>query len=334
MTHQTIIQDIKKGKHSPVYLLQGEEPFFIDQIDEAIEQNVLTEAEKAFNLTISYGKETDVRTVIDLASKYPMMSEKQVVIIREAQELKKIEELASYLKSPVKSTILVLCHKYKKIDGRTQFAKLCATNGVVFESKCVPDYQIGEWIGNCLRDHNIATTPEVQTLLAETLGNDLTKINNEIEKIKLNLPAGEKLDRNLIEKYIGISKDYTVFELNRFIGERNAVKMMKTVQYFKANSNKNPITVTISNLYTYFNKIYTLHHSRQASDAEQVKILKLNNSFFLKEYKLAASKYSPNQCERVIHILKEFDLRSKGVDNYSTTPEELLKEMCARIISV
>ncbi len=334
MTFQSIIQDIKSGKISPVYLLHGEEPFFIDQIEDAIEKNVLTESEKAFDQTICYGKDTDVRSLTDLLSKYPMISQRQVVIVREAQELKKIEELAGYIKSPMKSTVLVLAHKYKKVDGRTQFAKLAASSGVVFESKPIPDYQIADWIGNLLRDHKINTTPDVQAVLAEALGNDLTKINNEIEKIKLNIPAGTKLDRNLIDKYIGISKDYSVFELNRFIGLRDMPKVMKTVMYFNASAKKNPITVTIANLFSYFNKIYLLHQVRTASETEQAKVLKLGTLFFLKEYKAAAAKYSAIQCEKVIGMLREYDLRSKGVDNVSTTHEELLKEMCTKIVMV
>lgn len=334
MSYQSIIQDVKNGKLSPVYLLHGEEAFFIDQIEAAIEQNVLSESEKAFDQTICYGKDIDVRTLIDLVSKYPMMSSRQVVIVREAQELKKIEELAAYVKAPMKSTILVLSHKYKKVDGRTQFAKTAASNGVVFESKPVPDYQISEWIGNCLKEHKISTTPDVQAVLAETLGNDLSKITNEIEKIKLNLPEGTKLDRNLIDKYIGISKDFSVFELNRFIGERNTVKLMKTVMHFNANAKKNPITVTIANLFSYFNKIYMLHQLRSASETEQAKALKLGTAFFLKEYRAAAAKYSPKQCEQVISLLREYDLKSKGAGNVNATHEDLLKEMCVRIVTV
>lgn len=334
MTHTTIIQDIKKGKLSPVYLLQGEEPFFIDQIEECIEQNVLNESEKAFNLSVFYGEEADVKTIMDTSRKYPMMSERQVVIVREAQSLKKIEELASYVKSPVSTTVLVLCYKYKKLDGRLQLGKLCAANGVVFESKKLYENQIPDWIGGLLKEHDIQASAEVQALLAESLGNDLLKINMEVEKLKINLPKGTKLDRELIEKYIGISKEFSYFELQKFIAERNLVKTIKIVMYFAANLKRNPIQLTITNLFNFFSQVYQLHYCKHFSDTEILKALKIKSSFYLKDYKSTCMRYSPVQCEKVISLLKEYDLRSKGVENFSTPHEELLKEMCMKIISV
>ena len=332
MTYQTIIHDIKQGKISPVYLLHGEEPFFIDLIEECIEKNILSDEEKAFNQTIFYGEDSNIKSIIDTARKYPMMSERQVVIIREAQSLKKIEELVAYLKSPVASTVLVIAHKYKKLDGRMQLGKLCATNGVVFESKKLYDNQIPEWIGNLLKEYKINSNPEIQTLLAENLGNDLTKIHKELDK--LNIPVGVKLDRDLIDKYIGISKEFSFFELQKHIGERNVVKTIKTTMYFAANLKKNPINIAIVNLFSFFNKIYLTHYARNVSDGELLKILKVSSVFFLKDYKSAATRYSPFQCEKVINIIKDYDLRSKGVNNFNTTHEELLKEMCIKIISV
>ena len=334
MTFESIIKDIKSGKPDKIYLLHGEEPFFIDQIEQAIEQNVLTEAEKAFNLSIFYGQDSDVVSIMDASRKYPMMSQKQVVIVREAQSLKKIEDLVNYVSRPVDTTVLVICHKHKKLDGRTQLSKQIASKGTVFESKPIYESKIPDWISSNLKNAGLISSPEINTMLAEALGNDLSKISNELEKLKLNLPQGAKLDKDVIDKYIGISKDYNIFEFSKFIGERNTIKVVKSLKYFASNLKKNPPVVIVTNLCSYFNKIYLTHGMRNASDMELMKVLKLGNAFFLGEYKSASRKYNWQQCERVINILKNYDLKFKGLNSGNTKEEELLKEMCIQIINV
>ncbi|HMG15710.1 MAG TPA: DNA polymerase III subunit delta [Saprospiraceae bacterium] len=332
MSFQAIIKDIQNRKFKPIYLLHGEEPFFIDEIANALEAYVLSEEEKSFNFSILYGKDTDIRTITDTAMRYPMMADKQLVMVREAQELKNISELQNYAERPVESTVLVLCHKYKKLDGRLKLSSNIAKSGVVFESKSLYDNQIPEWIATYLQHQKINASNDICRLLAENLGNDLTKITNELEKLTLNLEMGSNVTKDDIDKYIGISKEYNVYELQKALAEKDGLKTIKIAMNMAANLKKNPLIVTISSLSSYFSKVYLLHFAKSSSDQEQLKVLKLGSPFFLKEYKLAAARYSLAQCESIISIIKEFDLKSKGLENVNTTHEELLKELCARIL--
>ncbi len=332
MSFQAIIKDIQNRKFKPIYLLHGEEPFFIDEIANALEAYVLSEEEKSFNFSILYGKDTDINTITDTAMRYPMMADKQLVIVREAQELKNIGDLQRYAEHPVESTILVLCHKYKKVDGRIKLSTNIAKTGVVFESKSLYDNQIPEWIATYLQHHKLNASNDVCRLLAENLGNDLSKITNELEKLTLNLEPGSNVTKDNIDKYIGISKEYNVYELQKALSEKDGLKSIKIAMNMASNLKKNPLIVTISSLGSYFTKVYLLHFAKGMSDQEQLKILKLGSPFFLKEYKAAAARYSLAQCETIINTIKDFDLKSKGLENVNTTHEELLKELCARIL--
>lgn len=332
MSFQAIIKDIQNRKFKPIYLLHGEEPFFIDEISNALEAYVLSEEEKSFNFSILYGKDTDVRTITDTAMRYPMMAEKQLVIVREAQELKNIGDLQKYAENPVETTILVLCHKYKKVDGRIKLSTNIARTGVVFESKSLYDNQIPEWIATYLQHHKLNASSDVCRLLAENLGNDLSKITNELEKLTLNLEQGSNVTKENIDKYIGISKEYNVYELQKALSDKDGLRTVKIAMNMASNLKKNPLIVTISSLASYFSKVYLLHFAKGQSDQEQLKLLKLGSPFFLKEYKAAASRYSLVQCESIIHIIKDFDLKSKGLENVNTSYEELLKELCVRIL--
>ncbi len=335
MTFEEILRDIRDKKFAPIYFLHGEEPFFIDKIEEAVEANALSEAEKSFNQTVLYGKEVDYLALLDSLRRYPMMSERQVVIVREAQEMKSLAELAGYVENPMQSTVLVVCHKHKKVDLRTKLGKvLQGKNAVLFESKKLYDNQVADWIAGFCKTKKLGIEPQAAALLAEYLGTDLAKIANELDKLALNLPAGTAVTPAHVQEFVGISKDYNVFELQKAFAMRDLPKIARIQQYFASNIRKNPLIVTISSLYAYFSKVFMLHSLKGSSDAEMVKTLELRSDWFLKEYKIAASNYSPTQTAQVISLLKEYDLRSKGVDTDTTNTgeEELMKELFWKIL--
>ena len=334
MTSEEILRDIKAGRFAPVYFLHGEEPFFMDQIADAVEAGALPESERAFNQTILYGKEVEYLTLLDYLRRYPMMSERQVVILREAQEMKSLAELTSYVENPMPSTVFVVCHKYKKVDARTKFGKaLGGKNIVFFESKKLYDNQIPEWIANASKARKQRIEPAAAALMAEYLGTDLAKITNELDKLALNLPAGTSITAAHIQDNIGISKEYNVFELQKALATRDRTKVARIQQHFSANIRKNPLIVTISSLYAYFSKVFMLHALKGQADSEILKALELRSDWFLKEYKAAAANFSAGQCAQVIRHLKDYDLRSKGVHNDGTEEEELMKELFWKILN-
>ncbi|GAB4494003.1 MAG: DNA polymerase III subunit delta [Saprospiraceae bacterium] len=335
MTFDEILRDIRDKKFQPVYFLHGEEPFFIDQIEAAIDANALSDAEKSFNQSILYGKEVNHLALLDTLRRYPMMSERQVVILREAQEMKNLSELASYVENPMLTTVFVVCHKHKKVDLRTKFGKaLQGKNVVLFESKKLYDNQVADWIAGYGKSKKLSVESQAAALLAEYLGADLAKVANELDKLALNLPAGTAVTPAHVQEYVGISKDYNVFELQKAFATRDLPKITRIREHFASNIRKNPLIVTISSLFAYFSKVYMLHSLKGSSDAELVKALELRSDWFLKEYKIAANNYSPAQTVRVISLLKEYDLRSKGVDTDTTNTgdEELMKELFWKIL--
>ncbi len=336
MTSEEIIKDIKSGKFQPVYFLHGEEPYYIDQISDMVDRYALSEGEKAFNQTVLYGKDIDHLTLFDYLRRYPMMSERQVVILKEAQEMKGINELTPYLENPMKSTVFVVCYKYKKYDMRTKLGKvLQGKNAVVFESKKLYDNQVSEWIMGAIKSKKLQIDGAGCALMAEYLGTDLSKISNEIDKLALNLPSGAQITSHHIQEFIGISKDYNVFELQKAIAMRDKVKLARIEKSFAANMKNNPLIVTISSLYGYFSKVYMLHGLKGSSDAEMAKALDLRFDWLLKEYKLALNHYPPSKTIQVIQLLKQYDLKSKGVNNDNTNngEEALMKELFWKIMN-
>ena len=321
--------DLKKKNYKPVYFLHGLENYFIDEITQIIEKNVLSESEKAFNQTILYGKEIDHLAVVDSARRYPMMASHQVVIIKEAQEMKSLKELKTYIEKPLDSSILAICYKHKKFNFNSAFGKALKANAVVFHSKPLYDNQVPDWIQSWLKARKLSISPEAAVLLGEYLGTELSKLNNELEKLALNLPQGTEVTAKLIEENIGISKDYNVFELQRALGQRDILKANRIVRYFASNPKKNPLPVVIGSLYNYFSKIYMYHYAKNLSEKELLSILQLRSAYFLKEYRASARFYTPNRIKKAISTLRSFDLKSKGVDyNNTGKPDgDLLKEM-------
>ena len=334
VTYEEIISDLKNRIFKPVYFLAGEEPYYIDLITGYIEEKVLPEAEKAFNQMIIYGDDTNIPSIIDTARRFPMMASHQVIIIKEAQSLKKLEDLVIYLEKPLLSTILVFSYKYKTLDKRTKLFKTLESRGVYFESPRIRDYLIPGWIERYLMTKGIRIDPSAGAMLTEYLGTDLHKIVNELDKLIITLPEGKPVITNsLIEKNIGISKDYNNFELQKAIGEKNILKANMIVHYFADNPKDNPIMLTIASLFGYFSKLLTYHYLTDKSKNNVAAALKVN-PFFVKDYEISATKYNVSRTVQIISLLRTYDMRSKGYGDPGTEPGDLLKELVYKILHI
>jgi len=331
MTFDQIIADIKRKIYHPVYLLHGEEPYFIDAITSLIEESVLTDSEKEFNQSVVYGRDTNTGNIIDMARRFPMMSNYQVVIVREAQEIEKIENLQPYIENPQKSTILVIAHKYKKIDQRKSFAKSVDKAGVIFESARLYENKVPAWINEQIISRGCTIRPDACQLLAEYLGNDLSRISNELEKLLINLPAGSSVDTALIERNIGISKDYNIFELQNALGNKDIARANRIVSYFAANTKQNPTIVVVTVLFGFFMKLMIYYQLEDKSKNNVASVLSVN-PFFVKDYAQAAQNFSFRRLRAIIGLLREYDLRLKGINNGSTEESELLRELVYKIL--
>lgn len=331
LTFDELIRDLKNKVYHPVYFLQGEEPYYIDRVSDYILENVLSPDEKEFNQTIVYGKETDALTIIGNAKRYPMMSNHQVIIVKEAQDVKDLDKLVSYVDQPLVSTLLVLCYKYKTLDKRTSFAKAITNKGILFNSDKIYDSKIPGWINQYVNARHFKINQKACFLLGEYIGNNLSKITNELDKLMLNVPATTEISTNHIEEYVGISKDYNIFELHAAIGKRDVLKANKIVNYFTANPKDNPLVVTLSSLYGYFTKILTYHALPDKSPKSVSLELKVN-PYFVGEYESSARVYSVNKIEDIISYLRQYDLMSKGVDTTGIPEGQLLKELIFKIL--
>ncbi len=331
MEANELIQDLKKGNRSPVYLLQGEEPYFIDEISAYMQDHLLEASEQVFNQRIFYGKDTDARTVMDELSQYPMMASHRLVIIREAQDMKGILDLEPYLHRPVESSILVICYKYKKMDGRTKAVGAIKKHGVVFESKKLYDNQLPAWIAKEAQSKQLKLNPESIKLLADYLGSDLGSIVQNLEKIKLATDPQQTITAADLESIVGIHKDFNVFELHNAIGRRDFTKVIMILDYFSHNTKDNPFVMTVGSLYNYFSKLYICRTMENASEKELLSALQLKTSYFLKDYTEPLRFYSKEKLESIFLLLREYDLKSKGVMN-RTSDGELLKEMVTRMM--
>ena len=332
MTFEEIFRQLNKKSYSPIYFLMGEEPYFIDRITEHIADHVLTEEEKTFNQMILYGGDTDVPTVINTARRFPMMASRQVVIVREAQNLDKIEDLIHYVENPLKSTLLVINYKYKKLDKRKKLFKALEKNSILFESRRLYDDKIPPWINSYLLSRGKKIEPKAAVILTEYLGNDLGKIANELEKLIIVLKSEQDIITAAdIERNIGISKDYNNFELNNALAQRNVLKANRIIQYFGANQKNHPLALTITSIYFFFSRVLRYHFLPDKSSRNVASALKIE-PFFIREYETAARNYTTAKTVRVISLLREYDLKSKGFGNVSAVPGELLKELIYKII--
>lgn len=344
MSIQKILSDLQSGNFKPVYFLQGEEPFYIDKISDFIAENALTEDERSFNQTVLYGLDTDVATIVSEAKRFPMMAQRQVVIIKEAQRVRNLipagedakSELLNYFQNPQPTTVLVMCHKYKKIDARKKIGKGIKTaaekHGVFFTSEKVKDWNLSSWIEERVKSLGYHTDPRTASILAEYLGNDLGKIENELGKLFIDLKKGEAITPELIERNIGISKDYNIFELQKAIINRDVAKANKIVLHFAKNQKEHPIQMVLPTLQGYFYKIILLQYLQKRNrGGEAAKVLKVN-PYFIKDYQLGARTFSEKKLKAIFRYLREADVKSKGVDNPGTDSGELLKELIFKIM--
>jgi len=332
-TISEIKNDIKNKNFSPIYLLMGEEEFYIDNITNLFIEDVLTDEEKQFNLNILYGKETSVDQIISICKKYPLMSKYQIVLVKEAQDLSRtFDGLIDYFKKPLESTILIINYKHKSIDKRKSSFKELKKNAKVFESKKLYDNQVQNWISDTVNSAGFSIDRKSVSLINEHLGNSLSKISNEIDKL-LEIKKKEKIiELDDIEKYIGISKEFNNFELRKALGEKNYNKAFQIAQYFSENPNANPIVVTISIIFDFFNKLLIFHSNIELNDTKIASLLGIN-PFFIKEYKTASTNYDLKQVVRIISILRDYDMLSKGV-GVKKADSSLLKEMVVKIINI
>jgi len=336
-TFESISSDIKGRKFAPVYFFCGEEPYFIDELAGLVEQYGLNDMEKAFNQSILYGKDVNARLILETCGRLPMMAERQVVIIREAQalSLKEDEEkqYLAYLKNPVKSTVLVFAFKHGTPDGRKAFSKEIKKAGVYFESKPLYDNQVAPWVKGWLQHRKFKIDEQAAALLAEYTGADLAKVVNELEKLIISKQPGATITTEDIEREVGISKEYNVFELSNAMGHKSRSKAYQIANYFVSNPKNGPLVMILGTLHGFFSKIYLCQQSKHADDKELASLLKVS-PFFVKDYKNAARNYSEKQLEQIFYILEEYDLRSKGVNSTNNIKEgELLKEMVFRIMN-
>lgn len=332
--YSQIINNLKKKIYKNIYFLHGDEPYYIDLITSYIENNLLEEAERSFNQLILYGEETTVEQIIETSRRFPMMSNQQVVIVKEAHYLKNLELLAKYIEHPLESTILVISYKYKTLDKRTVIYKaLAKSQGVeLFQSKKLRDYQVPAWIDSYFSTNKISADRNVSMILTEYLGTDLSKIVNELAKLKIMLPEGQThITARDIEEKIGISKEFNNFELQNAIGSKDIEKCNRIVNHFSHNQKDNHISVTIATLFSFFRKLLTYHFLKDRSRNNVASALKVN-PYFVNEYEIAARKYPPKKTVLSISLLREFDMKSKGFGNTTTDNGELLRELVFKIL--
>ena len=332
-SYEEIARDLKNRVYKPVYYLMGEESYYIDRISDYIAQTVLTEEEREFNQTILYGVDTDVASIINAAKRYPMMSEYQVVIVKEAQNVKKIEELSFYLQKPLMSTILVICHKNGVLDKRKKLAAEISKIGVLFESKKMKDAQLPGFIASYLKRKQVDIEPKASEMMAEFVGTDLNRMAGELDKLIITLPAGSRrITPEQIERNIGVSKDYNNFELRNALLTRDVLKANKIIKYFEENPKTNPIQSTLSVLFGFFSNLMLAYYAPDKTEQGIANQLSLQPTWKAKEYMAAMRVYSGVKCMQIIGEIRYCDARSKGVDNASISDGDLLRELVYKIL--
>ncbi|WP_299250923.1 DNA polymerase III subunit delta [uncultured Cytophaga sp.] len=338
VTPDKVLKDLKDGKYAPVYFLQGEEPYYIDLISGYIENNCLPESERGFNQTILYGKDTNVSTILQNARKYPMFSDRQVVMIKEAQDISDLTKdttekfLIAYLENPLPTTILVFCHKYKKLDARKKITKHFTKHAVFVESSKIYDNKLPDWINNYVRDKGYKIEPKAVVLLAESIGVDLSRMANEIDKLLINVKdASTVITEDLIEKFVGVSKEYNVFELQKAIGIRDIIKANKIVNHFEANTKANPIVMILTSLFSYYLKILAIHAATDKSEASLAKVVGVH-PFFVKEYINSSKINDINKCIACVRAIRDADKMVKGYTVVNVSDGFILKELIFKLL--
>jgi DNA polymerase-3 subunit delta len=332
MLANTIISDWKKGTYKPIYWLEGEEEYFIDKVMKYAESNILNESETGFNLSVFYGKDADWAAVVNACRRYPMFAEKQVVLLKEAQQMRDIERLEVYIENPLASTVFVVSYKEKKVDGRTRLAKLLKEKGVVLTTKKLYDNQLPEWTEELVQSKELNISQKALMLLVDHIGNDLSRIENEIDKIAINLGKRKSITETDVEQYVGVSKDFNVFELQAALATKNLSKAIQIIQYFEANPKAAPIQLVLPSLYTFFSKVFMIYGLNTRDEKTIATSLGIS-PFFIKDYLRTTTVYSYADVEKLLLLLSDYNLKSIGINNSGTTDGSLLKEMVAKMIA-
>lgn len=333
ITCDDILKELRAKQYRPVYYLMGEEPYYIDLIADYITDNILTETEKEFNLTVVYGADVDIATVINAAKRYPMMSEHQVVVVKEAQNIRNMEELSYYLQKPLLSTILVICHKHGVLDRRKKLATEIEKTGVLFESKKVKDAQLPAFITSYMKRKGIDVEPKATAMLADFVGTDLSRLTGELEKLIITLPKGHtRVTPEQIEKNIGISKDYNNFELRSALVEKDVLKANKIIKYFEENPKTNPIQMTLSLLFGFFSNLMLAYYAPEKSEQGIANMLGLRTPWQAKDYLAAMRRYNGVKTMQIIGEIRYADAKSKGVGNPSLSDGDILRELVFKIL--
>lgn len=331
MSVEKIITDWKKKSFKPVYWLEGEEEYFIDKAVEYAEHHILNESEASFNLTVFYGKDANWPDVVNACSRYPMFAERQVVLLKEAQQMKDVEKLESYIENPLSSTVFVVSYKEKKLDARKKFAKLVKEKGVLITTKKMYERELPEWTQELLRSKGLTITPKGLALLVDHIGNDLVRIENEIDKLSVNLGKRTSITEEDIEQYIGVSKDYNVFELQSALAAKDFARSMRIIQYFEGNPKAGPIQLVLPSLYSFFSKVFMVFGAG-TSDEKTIATAIGVNPYFMKDYMQAARLYTYPGVEKVLLLLHQYNLKSVGVGSTNTEDASLLKEMVVKMM--
>ncbi len=332
MAVEKIIADWEKGVTKPIYWLEGDEDYFIDQVINYAEHRLLPEAEAAFNLTVFYGRDAAWQDVINACRRYPMFAEKQVVILKEAQQMRDIEKLEPYVLSPSPTTVFVIAYKEKKIDGRTKFAKAVKEKGIFITTKKMYENQLPDWTKQYIQTKGLSITPKALLLLVDHIGNDLSRIVNEIDKISINLGARKSITENDIEEFIGVSKEFNVFELQAALGTKDMAKAIRIIQYFESNPKAAPIQLILPSLYGFFSKVYMVFGA-QTNDEKAIATAIGVNPYFAKDYIAAARTYKYGEIETILLLLHQYNLQSIGVGSSGKGDGSLLKEMVYKMIA-
>lgn len=333
VTFDDILKELKSEKYYPVYYLMGEEPYYIDKIADYVTDNILSEEEKEFNLTVLYGMDTNISTVINAAKRYPMMSKYQVVVVKEAQSMRNMDQLSYYLQNPLTSTILVLCHKHGVLDRRKKLAAEIDKTGILFDSKKIKEAQLPVFISSYLKQKNIDIDAKSVAMIADFVGTDLSRLTGELEKLTITLPIGQtRITPELIEKNIGISKDYNNFELRTAIVEKDILKANRIIKYFEENPKTNPIQMTLSLLFNFFSNLMLAYYSPEKSEQGIAAMLGLRTPWQAREYMVAMRKFNGVKTMEIIGEIRYADAKSKGVENSSADQGDILRELVFKIL--
>lgn len=332
MAVDKIISEWKKGVFKPVYWLEGEEEYFIDKVIDYAEHSILSESESSFNLSVFYGRDSSWADVVNACRRYPMFAERQVVLLKEGQQMRDIEKLEGYIEKPLVSTVFIVSYKDKKVDGRTKFAKLLKEKGVFVSTKKIYDSQLPEWTQELIQSKGLAISPKGLALLVDHIGNDLNRLENEVDKISVNLGKRKTISEEDIEEFVGVSKEFNVFELQSALAKKDLAKSIRIIQYFESNPKAAPIQLVLPSLYGFFSKVFMVFGAPSREEKAVAAAIGVN-AFFVKDYLQAARTYDYAGVERLLLLLHQYNLRSLGVHSAGVEDASLLKEMVCKMIA-